>query len=36
MGADLNFTVNVPASGTYDIKAGTKKITTRESFNSPL
>jgi hypothetical protein len=24
--------VNVPASGTYDIKAGTKKITTRGIF----
>ena len=32
VGAYLNFTVNVPASGTYDIKAGTKKITTRGIF----
>ena len=32
VGAYLNFTVNVPASGTYDIRAGTKKITTRGIF----
>ncbi len=32
VGAYLNFTVNVAASGTYDIKAGTKKITTRGIF----
>jgi hypothetical protein len=32
VGAYLNFTLNVPASGTYDIKVGTKKITTRGIF----
>jgi hypothetical protein len=32
VGAYLNFTVNVSASGTYDIKAGTKQITTRGIF----
>jgi hypothetical protein len=30
--AYLNFTVNVAAAGPYDIKAGTKKITTRGIF----
>jgi hypothetical protein len=33
VGAYLSFTVNVPASGSYDIKAGTKKITTRGIFH---
>jgi hypothetical protein len=32
VGADLNFTVNVAAAGTYDIKAGTKEIPTRGIF----
>jgi hypothetical protein len=32
VGAYLNFTLNVAVSGTYDIKAGTKKITTRGIF----
>ncbi|MGC1644581.1 MAG: chitobiase/beta-hexosaminidase C-terminal domain-containing protein, partial [Candidatus Sulfotelmatobacter sp.] len=31
-GAYLNFTLNVPAPGTYDIKAATKKFTTRGIF----
>jgi hypothetical protein len=31
-GAYLNFTVNVPAPGTYDIKAATKKFPTRGIF----
>ncbi|HXY14238.1 MAG TPA: chitobiase/beta-hexosaminidase C-terminal domain-containing protein [Terriglobales bacterium] len=32
VGAYLNFTVNVPAPGTYDIRAATKKFTTRGIF----
>jgi hypothetical protein len=32
VGAYLSFTVNVAAAGTYDIKVGTKEITTRGIF----
>ena len=32
VGAYLNFTVNVPAPGTYDIKAATKEFPTRGIF----
>ena len=32
VGAYLNFTVNVSASGTYDIKVGSKQIITRGIF----